>query len=76
MGMFITVSVLLGLPYLGLILFYTYHWRKLPIMQSPPEQWEPVTPISVIVPARNEEHHIEACLQGIVAQRYPAHLLQ
>ena len=45
-------------------------------MQSPPEQWEPVTPISVIVPARNEEHHIEACLQGIVAQRYPAHLLQ
>jgi cellulose synthase/poly-beta-1,6-N-acetylglucosamine synthase-like glycosyltransferase len=33
-------------------------------------------PLTIIIPARNEEAHIGHCLQSIVSQPYPAHLRQ
>jgi len=32
--------------------------------------------VSIVVPIRNEEAHIEACLDGLVQQDYPAHLME
>lgn len=36
----------------------------------------PITSFSVIIPARNEAHHIGACLKGILQQSYPPALLE
>lgn len=40
------------------------------------EEMEPFTPITVIIPARNEEKNIAACLQSLAEQTYPSALLQ
>ncbi len=34
------------------------------------------TKVTIVIPARNEENNIEHCLNAIVAQTYPKHLLQ
>jgi cellulose synthase/poly-beta-1,6-N-acetylglucosamine synthase-like glycosyltransferase len=34
------------------------------------------TKVSVVIPARNEERNISSCLQSILAQNYPSHLLE
>lgn len=36
----------------------------------------PITKFSVVIPARNEEVNIEACLTGILSQNYPNHLFE
>ena len=36
----------------------------------------PQTKFSIVIPARNEAANIEACLAGIRAQNYPAHLFE
>ena len=50
-------------------------WSSLPDWE-PPFHTEPCTPISIIIPARNEEENIAACLQALSKQQYPQHLLQ
>lgn len=36
----------------------------------------PITKFTVVIPARNEAAHIEACIAGILAQNYPTHLFE
>jgi succinoglycan biosynthesis protein ExoA len=36
----------------------------------------PMPNVSIIVPVRNEERHIDECLMGLLAQSYPPHLLE
>lgn len=69
----ITVVLLWG--YALLIGYYNSGWKKEPAKAAPPG-FTPVTRISVIIPARNEENSIGACLQSIIAQNYPASLLE
>lgn len=38
--------------------------------------YKPQTPISVIIPARNEEENIKSCLDTILNQSYPEHLFE
>lgn len=66
---------LLSIAYAILVLWYRWAWLQLRLYKVP-EGFTPVTSITVIIPARNEEDNIEACLSGIVSQHYPAHLLQ
>lgn len=72
---------MLTLFYVALIATYIYGW--LAIDSHPPKQvmphnntYTPQTGICVIVPARNEATHIATCLQSIIAQQYPKHLLE
>jgi chlorobactene glucosyltransferase len=39
-------------------------------------QLDPTPCVSVVVPVRNEQSNIEACLQGLVGQTYPVHALE
>ncbi len=57
------------------ILFQFYHswWNDLPTFTG---TGVPVTSLSVIVPARNEERNIAACIHSLCRQQYPNHLLQ
>jgi cellulose synthase/poly-beta-1,6-N-acetylglucosamine synthase-like glycosyltransferase len=70
----IVVMTLLSACYLGLILYYRYLFLKLKPYK--PQQGKPVTKFSVIIPARNEEDTIEACVNSIYKQNYPSELFE
>lgn len=68
-------AAILGISYLLLIVYFLYHWSKIPLWVSPPN-FQASTRVSIIIPARNEANNIEACVQAILAQHYPAHLME
>lgn len=68
--------ILLAIAYAALVLWYKSAWQSLHLYPQVPEDYGPTTPITILVPARNEASNIAACLQSLVAQRYPASLLQ
>lgn len=61
--------------YATIILSYWRAWRRV-VPYRAPASFQPTTPITVIVPARNEEANIEACLHSLLAQSYPAGLFE
>ncbi|HTB07562.1 MAG TPA: glycosyltransferase [Bacteroidia bacterium] len=60
--------------YTILILFHIISWLsiKLPVKQQGPFK----TSVSIIIAARNEEKNIASCIQSVLAQDYPAALLE
>jgi len=73
--MMIFFYIAVALLFLYGILFQFYHswWSAIPGFSS---TGMPVTSISIIITARNEENNIAACIHSICQQQYPAHLLQ
>ena len=69
------IATVLGVCYVLLMLLYIRGWYKQKVY-SLPLNMVPHTFISVIVPARNEAHRIGPCIQSLLAQNYPQHLLQ
>lgn len=63
-------SVLL-LAYCGLILVYRQWFLRLPLFVKNASV-HPLTRFSIIIPARNEEANIGACLRSMLEQDYPA----
>ncbi len=59
----------LFLAYAGLIIYYWRSWNRIPVFKP---SVKATTRISVVVPARNEEHHIENLLNALRSQTYPA----
>jgi cellulose synthase/poly-beta-1,6-N-acetylglucosamine synthase-like glycosyltransferase len=55
--------------------FYT-KWFKQLTPFTVPNQFQPSTTFSIIIPARNEEANIGACLNSILQQAYPANLFE
>ena len=55
--------------------WYVWGWRALPEWHIPPD-WVAKTPVTVLIPARNEAGHISDCLQSILDGAYPLHLLE
>jgi len=68
------IAIVLLLVYGILFQYYSSWWSAFPEYKT--MQQAPSIKISVIVPARNEEANIAACLQSICAQDYPAALFQ
>ncbi|MCW3090185.1 MAG: N-acetylglucosaminyltransferase [Ferruginibacter sp.] len=71
----IAVSIVFFVSYAVLIIYYRQSWTSIPTF-TPAENVNPLTKISVIIPARNEEENIAACLNSILNQTYPAHLFE
>lgn len=73
---FAVISLFLGFAYIGLLGWYHYGWR-LAVKQNKEtkEDFIPVT-VTVIVPARNEEDNIEACLNSLISQHYNKELYE
>lgn len=68
----LTVLVLLGY---GLLIWqYRVWFLRLPEFIPAPADHR--TRFSIIIPARNEEDNIAACLRSILQQNYPAHLFE
>jgi cellulose synthase/poly-beta-1,6-N-acetylglucosamine synthase-like glycosyltransferase len=68
-------AIILLIVYSILIFYYRLVWKKIPVFIMPVDA-KPKTNISVIIPARNEENNIAACLDSLAAQDYPKDLLE
>lgn len=66
---------LLTFLYLLLMIQYARGWNRVAEAEYLPHT-PPGTKISVIIPARNERANIMNCLQSILRNNYPAHLLE
>lgn len=74
--MWITLfAMMLGISYLLLIVYFLYHWSKIPIWTTSAD-FQASTTVSIIIPARNEAANIEAAVSAILAQNYPASLME
>ncbi|HYD20869.1 MAG TPA: glycosyltransferase [Flavipsychrobacter sp.] len=59
----------LSMAYAALMFAYRHGWEQQPVFKTNGSR--PKTSISIIIPARNEEANIEACISSILAQNYP-----
>jgi cellulose synthase/poly-beta-1,6-N-acetylglucosamine synthase-like glycosyltransferase len=74
--MVLTILSLLAVgAYTVLMVRYRRGWDHTPVFEHP-EASRPQTRVTVVVPARNEEAVIKTCLNSLLAQDYPAQLLQ
>ena len=73
----IAVSIALGfaLPYLLLQAYYLFYWHKTKPV-SIPSDYIGSASVTIVVVAHNESKSITSCLQGILKQAYPAHLME
>lgn len=62
--------------YILLILYYWKSWLAIPDFKPKTTNRKPKTRISVIIPARNEEEFIGACLDSVCDQAYPKDLFE
>jgi cellulose synthase/poly-beta-1,6-N-acetylglucosamine synthase-like glycosyltransferase len=60
--------------YVVLVLYMRNGWMKLPYFTNHSKM--PISKVTVIIAARNEEHNIGKTLDNIVAQQYPKELLE
>ena len=70
------ISILLFLIYASLIIYYRQGWVSIPEFDDSRQAPELTTKISVIIPARNEEQNINACLDSMCKQSYPLPLFE
>jgi cellulose synthase/poly-beta-1,6-N-acetylglucosamine synthase-like glycosyltransferase len=62
--------------YAFLIIYYRQSWVSISDFRFQISDFQPVTKISVLIPARNEEQNIKSCLDSLMQQSYPKHLFQ
>ncbi|MEQ1796855.1 MAG: glycosyltransferase [Lacibacter sp.] len=73
--LWLLISICLLIPYTILLLLYKSWWKKL-VFTNPSADFQPTTSFSILIPARNEEKNIAACLQSIQQLNYPKHLIE
>lgn len=76
MFLFTLICLFLLAFYGVLIEYYRRAWKAIPVYSPRPAGRSPFTKISVLVPARNEEENIGACLESLLRQSYPKNLYQ
>jgi cellulose synthase/poly-beta-1,6-N-acetylglucosamine synthase-like glycosyltransferase len=74
-ALLIILLIIFGL-YMLLILYYWRSWLTIPGFKLQTINHKPQTHISVIIPARNEEENITACLDSLCKQSYPKELFE
>lgn len=75
MFLFYIIAGLLAFSYAFILILLLHHWEKTDTL-SPNHSFVPSTPVSVLIPARNEALNIEKCLQALLKQDYPKQLLE
>jgi cellulose synthase/poly-beta-1,6-N-acetylglucosamine synthase-like glycosyltransferase len=73
MILLICILLLIAFPYFTFIICFTVGWMK---PGGSGNSTGLTTRISLLIPARNEEENILNCLDDIVKQDYPTHLLE
>jgi cellulose synthase/poly-beta-1,6-N-acetylglucosamine synthase-like glycosyltransferase len=71
------ICSILFISYAAIIIYYAIGWLSLPNWQlATGSKQVGTTHLSIIIPARNEENNIGACIQSIVNQSYPKNLYE
>lgn len=70
------IASVLTVVYSVLMFVYRYGWQKRPLLVTNRKYFSPSTKISVIIPARNEEENIGACIESLLKEDYPSELLE
>lgn len=70
------ITIILFSSYALLIYYYRNSWNKITDFRYPVTDFTANTKITVIIPARNEEENIRACIDSILLQTYPLHLFE
>lgn len=71
----IIISIFLFVTYAFLLMLYKRGWSRQNIY-SQPQETASYKSVTVIIPARNEEHNIAACISSILNNDYPEELLE
>lgn len=71
----VLIALGFAIPYLLLQAHYLFYWHKTKPV-SIPLDYIPSASVTIIVVAHNESKSIGTCLQGILQQSYPAHLME
>lgn len=74
MNLFLLLLFLITVAYLIIISAFSIGWFLIKYYHTSGK--EPVTKVSIIVPARNEELNIENCLNDLIKQEYPKELFE
>ncbi len=72
-GAYVLLCLSLAMGYWRLLRGVLRAWRALPVWE-PAAAYTPRVSLSVVIAARNEEQHIEACVRSVLACEYPAEL--
>lgn len=67
------LAIVLSIGYVLIMAVYTLGWRDLPHWEIPTD-FQPVTSVTILIPARNEAANILSCLHSIIQQNYPSAL--
>ena len=70
----LSISIVLFIIYSALILYYAISWNSIPDIRHQTSDIR--HKLSIIIPARNEEENIAACLDSICNQSYPKELYE
>jgi len=65
----LVLCIFIGFVYFLLIVGHVNAWNNMEEIDIP-NNYQPITNISVIIPARNEADNIRACIDSILAQNY------
>lgn len=69
------LAVVVGAAYALRVEWLRAVWLQIPELRPDPG-FQPLVPISVLVPARDESHTIGACIESLLAQDYPPELFE
>ena len=72
----ILILLLLFVAYTCLLIYYRAAWVNIPLTSNSKLQTSNATLITVIIPARNEEHNLPALLKGLTEQSYDKNLFE
>lgn len=75
MTVYFIVTIALSVFYLIIQTIYTEGWKALKIWNIP-NNFQPTTTITILIPARNEAENIEDCINSILNQTYPKALFE
>jgi biofilm PGA synthesis N-glycosyltransferase PgaC len=70
----VVVALLLLIAYAVLLAYYKRGWEESELFEAS-DGFQPTKKVTVIIPARNEEKRIAACLSSLQNQTYPKSLL-
>lgn len=72
--MYISLVVLVILPYLGVITLFIWGWFRTPVLKYKPIREYPL--VTILIPVKNEERNIRNLIHDIADQTYPTQRIE
>ena len=70
------IAIVLSVPYLVMVFYFFVGWLRLKKAAEKSADDTKLPFVSILIPVRNEEEHIKACIDAVLKQQYPAHLFE